>query len=603
MTDYQLTRCWGELLRAHGDPHIEEALKMKYPVITMQCIRAKDTIGSDGSYTNLRMSCSDGEFWSVVLYINHAEKLTMEPLSIIQLSEWKIHMINQNRNKLVLMAHAVRIVGPAERIGDPRPLPLVMDADATSLAATPHTPSNEPVVQGRQPVEHAERASPATRTGSRSSYSAILPIEGLSPYHNTWTIRARVANKSDVRHWHNQRGEGKLFSVTFIDESGEIRATGFGDQVDKFFDLLQEGQVYYVTKCRVNMAKKQFSNVQNDFELMFEKDTSIELCTDKVDVPQVKFNFTEIDKLANAENGGHVDLLGVLKDIYEVNQITSKTTGRPYDKRDILLVDRSNYSIRCTLWGKTATSFNIPLDSVLAFKGAKIADFNGRNLSALNSTTITTNPDIPEAHGLKGWYDAQGRTGTFAALQAPGGGPISAGGDRDETRKQIQDVLNEQLGMSEKPDYFTVKASLYYIKKDGLTYPSCTQENCIKKVIVETDGQWRCEKCQVSMPQPNYRYAVSINIADPSGQLWASCFDDVGNIILGKSANEINELQSTGELDVVLSAAMYKDYVFRCRARQDNYNDQVGIRYQILRATPVDFATESTNLLKVIAQY
>jgi replication factor A1 len=35
-------------------------------------------------------------------------------------------------------------------------------------------------------------------------------------------------------------------------------------------------QVYYVSKCRVNIAKKQFSNVQNEYELMFERDTQIE---------------------------------------------------------------------------------------------------------------------------------------------------------------------------------------------------------------------------------------------------------------------------------------------------------------------------------------
>lgn len=34
-----------------------------------------------------------------------------------------------------------------------------------------------------------------------------------------WTICARVIAKSDIRRWNNARGEGKLFSVTFADES------------------------------------------------------------------------------------------------------------------------------------------------------------------------------------------------------------------------------------------------------------------------------------------------------------------------------------------------------------------------------------------------
>lgn len=34
-----------------------------------------------------------------------------------------------------------------------------------------------------------------------------------------WTIKARVTQRSDIKHWSNQRGEGKLFSVTFMDET------------------------------------------------------------------------------------------------------------------------------------------------------------------------------------------------------------------------------------------------------------------------------------------------------------------------------------------------------------------------------------------------
>jgi hypothetical protein len=52
-----------------------------------------------------------------------------------------------------------------------------------------------------------------------------------------------VTYKSDIKEWHNQRGQGRLFTVHFLDESGEIRATGFNDQVDAFYDKLKEGKV------------------------------------------------------------------------------------------------------------------------------------------------------------------------------------------------------------------------------------------------------------------------------------------------------------------------------------------------------------------------
>lgn len=54
-----------------------------------------------------------------------------------------------------------------------------------------------------------------------------------------WVIKVRVNNKTTIRTWSNSRGEGKLFSMDFADESGEIRATVFRDLVDKYYDIIE----------------------------------------------------------------------------------------------------------------------------------------------------------------------------------------------------------------------------------------------------------------------------------------------------------------------------------------------------------------------------
>ena len=59
-------------------------------------------------------------------------------------------------------------------------------------------------------------------------------------------------------------------------EQGEIRATGFNDAVDNFYEKLQEGKAFYISRARINIAKKQFSNVNNEYEIMFENSTEIE---------------------------------------------------------------------------------------------------------------------------------------------------------------------------------------------------------------------------------------------------------------------------------------------------------------------------------------
>jgi len=55
--------------------------------------------------------------------------------------------------------------------------------------------------------------------GGADGDTPIFPISSLNPYQNRWTIKARCFNKGDIRHYQNQRGEGKVFSFDLVDES------------------------------------------------------------------------------------------------------------------------------------------------------------------------------------------------------------------------------------------------------------------------------------------------------------------------------------------------------------------------------------------------
>lgn len=217
----------------------------------------------------------------------------------------------------------------------------------------------------------------------------------------------------------------------------------------------------------------------------------------------MKFNFVPLADLDKVDKDGIVDVIGVVMIVGDVDEINSKNTNKSYSKRDITIVDSSNAQVRCTVWGKTATGWEIPLETVVAFKGVKVSDFGGRSLSALFTSSITPNPDIDEAHGLKGWFDGQGQRdlSSFATHN----NAMGAATGRSDPIKNIQEVREENLGMGEKPDFFLLKAMIVYIKRENLSYPACGKETCSKKVNQQSDELWYCEKCSEGFAKPVHR--------------------------------------------------------------------------------------------------
>ncbi|GMM38931.1 replication factor A subunit protein [Saccharomycopsis crataegensis] len=433
----------------------------------------------------------------------------------------------------------------------------------------------------------------------------LFAIDQLSPYQNLWTIKARVSYKSPMRTWSNQKGEGKLFNVNFLDETNEIKATAFNDQADQLFDVLQEGKVFYVSKARINPARTQFSTLKHPYELSLDRDSVIEECLDDSDVPKLTYNFVPLSKVEDLEVNSVIDVVGVLREVNPAFQITSKSTGRPYDRRDVVLVDQSQFSITLGLWNKMALDFALPVNSVVAVKGARVQDFGGRSLSLTQSGTISGSPDVPEAFALKGWYDTKGQEENFKSLKQDVG---STKGNVTNDRKTIKDVQDEGLGTHEKPDYFNLKATINFIKSENFSYPACSSTGCNRKVIEQPDGTWRCEKCDVNHPQPNHRYILSCSILDHTGQIWVTLFDESAKVLLGCDANELHKIREqdaigdSNKFQEVFEAINMKEFNFRISAREDNYNGVSRIRYQVQNIGHLDFNSECDALVDALGK-
>jgi replication factor A1 len=109
-------------------------------------------------------------------------------------------------------------------------------------------------------------------------------------------------------------------------------------------------------------------------------------------------------------------------------------------------------------------------------------------------------------------------------------GPISGSGgsiNRNEIRT-IHQIKEDQLGMSDKADFFSLRATIMHIKADNILYPACPTPQCNKKVT-ETHEGWRCEKCDRCHEKPEYR-----SVHSPRPTLFCR-FCDAKNLSAGTS--------------------------------------------------------------------
>ncbi|KAJ9597480.1 hypothetical protein L9F63_011665, partial [Diploptera punctata] len=243
--------------------------------------------------------------------------------------------------------------------------------------------------------------------------------------------------------------------------------------------------------------------------MTFTNDTQVVPCNEvNTDIPAMSFNFVPINKLADLETNAIVDVIGVCKSFGDVQNLTARTTNRELKKREITIVDESNTSVTLTLWGTEAVEFDGSLQPVLAVKNGRINEFGGgKSVSLLQSSVFQINPDIQEAHRLRGWFDNVGATQEHVSLSAMS---TSSGAGGVGNLLTLREAKMNQLGCGDKPDYFSCIATVSMIRSENALYKACPTADCNKKVIDQNNGMYRCEKCNREYPNFKHRLLLSV---------------------------------------------------------------------------------------------
>jgi hypothetical protein len=279
------------------------------------------------------------------------------------------------------------------------------------------------------------------------------PISSLNPYIRRWRIKGRVTNKGDMRTWQNAKGSGSLFSFDLLDaEGGEIRATCFKDMATKLFGVIEVGQVYVVSNGQVKLANKKFSTLKGDYELTLNNETHVTVVQDDTSIKLMHYNFTKLAELEALPEDRVVDVIGVLREAAPVEEFTAKS-GKDLVKRDLTILDDSNAECKLTLWGVQARleTAGWGENAIVAVKGVRVSEFNGKSLNSLNSTQMLVNANIPEAEALKTWFENDFSASSVKSLtvqgeRGGGGGPVTFA-DR-KTFKQITDESRATVSLA-----------------------------------------------------------------------------------------------------------------------------------------------------------
>ncbi|KAM6463199.1 replication protein A 70 kDa DNA-binding subunit isoform 2-T2 [Liasis olivaceus] len=562
---------------------ILQAEPVERPVLQLITIRPISTGNGPPRY---RMLMSDGvntlSSFMLATQLNPlVDDQSLTAHAICQINRFIVNTLKDGRRVVVLMELEVLWPGSAvpTKIGNPVPY--------TEGASTRYAGPSKL-------LGNAGGSSILNTPGG--SQVKVVPIASLNPYQSKWTICARVTQKSQIRTWSNSRGEGKLFSVEMVDESGEIRATAFNDQVDKFFPLLELNKVYYFSKGSLKTANKQYTAVKNDYEIAFTSETSVIPCEDAQHLPTVQFDFVAIGDLENVSKDSFVDVIGICKSYEDAVKITIRSSSREVFKREMHLMDMSGKMVTVTLWGAEAETFDGSRQPVVAIRGARVSDFGGRSLSIVSSSTVLMNPDCPQAFKLRGWFDSEGQLLESTSISSGRGG-LAAGGSTNW--KTLHEAKSENLGQGDKADYFSCVGTVVYLRKENCMYQACPSQDCNKKVIDEQNGLYRCEKCDREFPNFKYRMILSVNIADFQDNQWLTCFQESAEAILGQNTAYLGELKEKNEqaFDEILQNANFTSHEFRIRVKLETFNDESRLKATAVEVKPVNYKEYSKRLI------
>ena len=442
---------------------------------------------------------------------------------------------------------------------------------------------------------------------------AYTSLKQLTTFSRDFIIFVRVTKKSEIKVFETRNSsisgsnQGKLFYFIVLDRDGnEMQCTCFNKAVDKFFDIIEEDQLYEIKGGYVKLNDKKYTRIKSDYKIVLDENSKI---TKKIDNGTIKKNNMTIVRIKDIQNMNLYSIIDLCCVVLSVGEKMIKNTrngSQPLKK--IIVGDVSGYKIEISLW-RVHSDTNVKFGDILLINNVKVGEYKGRTLTSFDETCIKINPskDNQYVKELEDFIQKNELKGEFLDLE--NNSEIKNEKFRDENENycsvHIRDVLESLDEYEDVHNLSKITATVTQILHNEKNfYMGCSDKNCKRKLKLEEDtNEYICPNCRKSTKNPTYYYTLSLRVKDASTEYWIDIFGKTAENIMKCSAEEYKDYIKNGNEDKLKELTQgieFKVFNFWVKPKLQTYNAVSKKKLYAYRIEPYNEKSEAHKLIKYL---
>ncbi|XP_028956565.2 replication protein A 70 kDa DNA-binding subunit B-like [Malus domestica] len=350
----------------------------------------------------------------------------------------------------------------------------------------------------------------------------IMSLHSLRPYQPANKLQIRV-----YRMWITKTIEDdpqpQSLDYVFVDKQGDaVHATVNARDIQFFLDLLRVGDAYEITKVRVVHNRTSSKVVPHPAALELNRRTTfVPIDKTNQEIPKQWFNLIDLDQLHKRINNDVelTDVFGYLTAVQPIEDVTVQKS-RIAKKKNLNLQDIRGETIRITLWGEAATTFedsgikSLPPPIFVVVTSLNVKEYQGNPvLGNTGSTVYIFNPEIPQLTQYKQKFkDLRSPVQillTSAVMYAD-----RAVGPNFES-KTIDELLLLDPALHKNASFACKATVVVFDLTRGWWYKSCP---FCHKAVKKTSGSFQCNEHGLLNRLPEPWFKINIIVEDSTNQ-------------------------------------------------------------------------------------